>query len=131
MIGSEGTQHTFSSPDGNNHKFLGGNIMASYFLTNTSRPYRTDGSIFGFVKVRKSVFKGGPGEFEAVLNVSTFNVNDGDIHGGQITRVTPMINWYMSKVVRTEFIYGYVFYNRYDLKGRAQLFEARIQFTLM
>ncbi len=130
MIGSEGVAHNFYSNQGNHH-FWGGDFVLSYFLTNTFRPYRTEGAIFGFVNVRRSVFKGGMGEFEAVLRTSTFNVNDGNIRGGQLTRITPMINWYMSRIVRMEFTYGYVFFNRFDLKGQAQLFESRIQFTVM
>jgi len=130
MVGSEGMVHHFYSSEGN-HRFWGGDVMLSYFLTNTVRPYRTDGSIFGFVPVRRSIFKGGWGEFEAVLHASTFDVNDGNIKGGQLWRITPMINWYMSKIIRMEFIYGYGIFDRFDLRGTAQFFESRIQFTVM
>jgi hypothetical protein len=42
----------------------------------------------------------------------TFNSN-----GGQFTRFTPMINWYLAKSLRWELIYGYGQLNRFNLKG--------------
>jgi phosphate-selective porin OprO/OprP len=131
MVGSEGMVHNFISKEGEDHHFYGGDAVLSYFLTNTSRPYKTDGSIFGFVRVRKSVFKGGWGEFEAVLHASTFNLNDGSIKGGQLWRITPMVNWYMSRIMRMEFIYGYGILDRFDLRGNVSFFETRLQFTVM
>jgi phosphate-selective porin OprO/OprP len=131
MIGSEFMFHSFYSDDLEDHKFFGGNIVLSYFLTGAVRPYNTIGSIYGFVPVRKSVFKGGWGEWEAVLTATTLNLNSGSIHGGKMWRITPMINWYLSKAIRMEFIYGYVGLDRFELKGRSQFFESRIQFTVM
>ena len=131
MLGSETVLHQFNGGNSGNHKFFGGDVMVSYFFTNAIRPYRTDGSIFGFVPVRKSVFNGGWGEVEGVLRASTLNLNDGAIQGGQMWRITPMINWYMTKVLRMEFIYGYGILDRFGMKGRIQLFETRLQLTLM
>ncbi len=131
MVGSEFIFHNFYSDDLEDHNFFGGNIVLSYFLTGTVRPYNTIGSIYGFVPVRKSVFKGGWGEWEAVLTATTLNLNNGSIHGGKMWRITPMINWYLSKAIRMEFIYGYVGLDRFGLKGRSQFFESRIQFTVL
>ncbi len=131
MIGSEGMMHTFHVKEGQDHRFIGGDLLISYSLTNSWRPYKTDGSIYGFMRVRKSIFKGGWGEFEAVLRASTFNVNNKDIKGGQFWRITPMINWYMSRIIRMEFIYGYGIFNRFDLRGTTSFFESRLQFTVM
>ena len=88
------------------------------------------GNIFGFVPVAKPVFKGGWGEWEAVLRFSSLNLDDGAIQGGRFWRITPMINWYMSKFVRTEFIYGYGVLERYKMKGAVQIFQARFQLTI-
>jgi phosphate-selective porin OprO/OprP len=79
--------------------------------------------------VTKSVFKGGWGEWEAVLRYSTLDLEDGSIHGGKFWRITPMVNWYMTKALRTEFIYGYGILNRYNMKGAVQIFQARLQLT--
>jgi phosphate-selective porin OprO/OprP len=131
MIGSEVVSHNFYSATADNHRFSGGDVMVSYFFTNNIRPYKTVGSIFGFIPVKKSVFKGGLGAIEGVLRVSTLSLNDGSIQGGKMWRITPMINWYMTKVMRMEFIYGYAILERYSKRGILQLFESRLQFTLM
>ncbi len=131
-IGSEVVTHNFYSDKAGDHKFFGGNVMLSYSITGGIRPYRTDGSIYGFMSPKnKSIFKGGLGEIEAVLFASTLNLNDGDIKGGQMWRITPQINWYMSKVIRFELVYGYGTLDRLNMKGHVQFFETRIQFTVM
>lgn len=131
LLGSEMMVHQFYSKTSENHSFFGGDVVVTYFLTGTKRPYSTTGSIFGFVPVQKSIFKGGWGEWEAVLRFSTLDLNDKSLQGGKFWRITPMINWYMSKVIRTEFVYGYGVLERYHLKGAVQFFQVRIQLTVM
>ena len=132
MIGSEVMQHSFYSNDSGDHHFVGGNIVVSCFLTGGHRPYNPNiGNVFEFVPVKKSVFKGGLGEIELVFQASSFNLNDGNIKGGQFTRFTPMINWYLSRTMRWELIYGYGILDRYNLKGTVQFFETRIQFSFL
>lgn len=131
MLGSEMYLHNFYSDKTEDHHFFGGNIVASYFFTKTFRPYNTIGSIFGFIPVRKSVFKGGWGEWEGVLNFSMLDLNDGAIQGGKFWRITPMVNWYMTKHLRWEFIYGIGQLERFNKKGNVQFFETRFQITLM
>jgi phosphate-selective porin OprO/OprP len=123
--------HKFNASVADDHSFFGGDIIVSYMITKTKRPYTTVGSIFGFVPVTHSVFKGGWGEWEAVVRFSSLDLNDGSINGGKFWRITPMINWYMTKVMRMEFVYGYGVLDRYNLKGAVQIFQVRIQFTLM
>jgi len=131
MLGSEVMLHNFYSNSSDNHKYFGGNAVITYSLTGAVRPYSTNGSFYLFVPVKKPVFNGGWGEWEAVLNFSTFNLNDGPIKGGKFQRITPMINWYLSNLVRMEFIYGYGILDRYNLKGNVQFFQARIQLTII
>lgn len=131
MLGSEALIHNFYSDKLENHQFYGGDVVVSYFFTGAVRPYNTTGSIFGFVPVKKSVFNGGWGEIEGVVRFSTLNLNDKSVQGGQFWRITPMVNWYMSKVIRLEFVYGYGVLDRYKLKGNVQFFETRLQFTVM
>ncbi len=38
-----------------------------------------------------------------------------------------MVNWYMSDNVRLEFTYGYGSLNRFDLVGKTQFFQTRVQ----
>ena len=130
-LGSEVITHNFYSDKADDHKFFGGNLMVTYSITGGMRPYKTEGSIFGFMPVKKSVFKGGLGEIEAAVFASTLNLNDGNIKGGQMWRITPMINWYPVQFIRFELIYGYGVLERYDVKGKVQFFETRLQFTVM
>lgn len=132
MVGSEIAVQNYYSDKGDDHMFYGGNVVLSYFFTKTVRPYNTTGSIFGFVPVKNPLFKkGGWGEFEGVLMASALTLNDGAIKGGKMLRITPMLNWYMTKIFRMEFIYGYGILDRYGLVGHVQFFESRFQITLM
>ena len=130
-VGSEVAMHNYYKSEGEGHSFLGGNVMVAYSLTGGKRPYKPMAGIFGFIQVKKSVFEGGPGEIEAAVFASTLDLNDGSVHGGKMTRITPMINWYLTQYMRMEFIYGYGILERYNLKGTIQFFETRIQFTVM
>jgi phosphate-selective porin OprO/OprP len=130
-MASEVMSHNFYSKSTTDHQFNGGDVLVAYIFTGAVRPYHTETTVFGFVPVKKSVLKGGWGEWEGVLHVSTFNLNDKDIQGGKFTRITPMVNWYMSKNFRMEFIYGYGILDRYGLKGHVQFFETRLQLTIM
>jgi phosphate-selective porin OprO/OprP len=130
-IGSEVMTHNYYSNTAPNHQFYGGDAILSYFFTNTERPYKTTGNIYGFVPVKQGIFDHGIGAIEAVLHVSTFNLNNGNIHGGQFTRITPMVNWYLTQALRMEFIYGYGTLDRFNLKGNVNFFETRLQITLM
>ena len=137
LLGSEVMVHNFTSNkdasnNADNHSFFGGDVQIAYLFTGSKRPYNTsNGNIFGFVPVKKSVFKGGWGEWEAMVRLSMLDLNDGEIKGGKFWRLTPMVNWYMSRAIRIELIYGYGELDRYNLKGGVQFFQARIQFTVM
>lgn len=130
IIGTEYFWDRFSSPSKNNPVFNGGEIVTSYIFTGEMRPYNTIGSIYGFVPVNRSVFKGGPGAWEAVLRFSSFNLNDGLIAGGKFWRITPQLNWYLANGVRFELVYGYGILDRFNIKGATQFFQSRIQFSL-
>lgn len=129
LLGSEFMVHKFHAAE--NHSFFGGDIVATYMLTGTKRPYSTSASLFGFVPVRKSVFKGGWGEWELVLRYSSLDLNSGSIRGGKFWRFTPMINWYMTKMIRTEFVYGYGVLDRYQMKGSVGIYQIRFQLTML
>lgn len=131
MLGSEIYWHKFASIQANDPVFFGGDIVASYMLTGESRPYHTATSIIGFVPVKKPVFKGGPGAWEILCRYSTLDLDGGNLKGGKFWRITPMVNWYLSKDVRLELAYGYGVLDRFNLRGATQFFQARIQFTLL
>jgi phosphate-selective porin OprO and OprP len=131
MFGSEMYWHNFNSSIDENPLFFGGEVVASYMITGESRPYHTVTSILGFVPIKKSVFKGGPGAWEVLFRASTLDLDGGVIRGGKFWRITPMINWYLSKDIRLEVAYGYGVLDRFNLKGATQFFQTRIQFTLL
>jgi phosphate-selective porin OprO/OprP len=131
LLGSEVMMHSFQSDDAENHKFYGGDVVVTYLFTGTKRPYTTVSSVFGFVPVKKSVFKGGLGEWEAVVHFSSLNLNDKSVQGGKFWRITPMVNWYMTKILRMEFMYGYGVLDRYNMQGGLSIFQTRLQLTVM
>ena len=132
VAGSEVIVHNFYSSTSGDHQFAGGAVEFAYLFTGTRRPYLTQsGSVFGFVPVQKSVFKGGWGEWEIVMRYSNLDLIDGNLNGGTFWRFTPMVNWYMTKVIRMEFIYGYGVLNRYNMKGAVQIFQARLQLSIL
>jgi phosphate-selective porin OprO/OprP len=130
-MGSEFYWHQFTSPAENNPLFNGGEFMVSYIFSGESRKYITSTSIFGFVPVKKSVFQGGLGEFEGVLRFTKFDLNGGNIQGGNFWRITPVINWYLSSELRFELAYGYGVLDRFGVKGATQFFQSRIQITIL
>ena len=131
LTGSEFYWHKFSSVSVNNPMFSGGEFMVSYIISGNSRKYLTSTSIFGFVPVKKSVFKGGMGELEGLLRFTTYDLNGGSIQGGKFWRITPMLNWYLSPELRFELGYGYGVLDRFGVKGVTQFFQSRIQMTLL
>jgi phosphate-selective porin OprO/OprP len=131
MFGSEIFAHRFSSSAAKDPLFFGGDVAVSYMITGETRPYYTATSIFGFVPIDRSVFKGGPGAWEVLLRASTLDLDAGSLKGGKFWRITPMINWYLSKDVRFELAYGYGVLDRFGLKGATQFFQTRLQLTLL
>jgi phosphate-selective porin OprO/OprP len=132
VTGSEVIAHHFYSAKVGDHVFTGGAIEFAYLFTGAKRPYNTkSGNVLGFVPVQKSIFKGGWGEWELMLRYSNMDLIDGNINGGSFWRFTPQVNWYASKVIRMEFIYGYGILDRYSMKGAVQIYQARLQLSIL
>jgi len=131
MFGSEIYTHRFNSAEADDPVFVGGDVVASYMITGESRPYHTATGIIGFVPVTNPVFKGGPGAWEVLVRASTLDLDGGTLKGGKFWRITPMVNWYLSKNVRLELVYGYGVLDRYQLKGVTHFFQTRLQLTLL
>ena len=131
MMGSEFYWHSFKSPETGNPTFRGGDVFASYMLTGEERPYTKVSSIYGLVPVKRPVFGGGPGAWEVLVRFSSLDLTEGTLTGGKFWRITPMVNWYLSKDVRLELVYGYGVLDRFNLKGATQFFQARIQLTML
>ena len=94
------------------------------------RVYNTRGGFFDQVSPARPVFQGGPGAWELVANFSYIDLDSGPVQGGKFWRLTPMVNWYLSDNVRLEMTYGYGSLNRFDLVGKTQFFQTRIQLQI-
>jgi phosphate-selective porin OprO/OprP len=131
MLGTEINLYSFHSMQAGNPKYPGGDFVLTYLFTGETRPYLSDNSAFFFVEPKKPLFNGGLGAWEFVLRYSFFNLNKGLMPGGNFWKITPMINWYVTKNIRIEFVYGYGVLDRFNLKGATQFFQTRFQFQIM
>lgn len=127
LLGSEYWWVFASSQQQHDPVFHGGEAAVSYLFNDATRAYNTAGGFFRAVSPARSVFKGGPGAWEAVLRYSYINLDSKTVHGGTFARITPQINWYLSENARLELNYGYGRLDRFDLQGNTQFFQTRIQ----
>ena len=110
--------------------FQGGDVVVSWLATGETRVYNTRGAFFNQVSPARPVFQGGPGAWELVGRFSYIDLDGGTVRGGRFWRITPMVNWHLSDNVRLEFTYGYGSLNRFELNGKTQFFQTRIQLQL-
>lgn len=130
MFGSEYFWNKVDAPSVRDPLFQGGEIFIAYIMTGEIRPYNEKGAYFEMIKPLRSIVDGGGGAVEAVLRYSYVDLNSGDINGGRFKRITPMINWYMTENVRLEIVYGYSSLERFEMTGKTQYFQSRIQIQL-
>src|SRR5262245_36532337 len=112
--------------DGRDPVFNGGDVSAVWLVTGETRPYNKVGGFFTQVTPKKSIFEGGRGAVEAVLNVAYNNFDDQGVLGGKFWRITPMMNWHLAEGLRVQLAYGYGVLDRFGLKGATQFFQSRL-----
>jgi phosphate-selective porin OprO/OprP len=127
LFGTEYFLVNVNSPQTGNPVFNGGEALMAWLLTGEIRTYNTRGGFFEQISPKRSVFNGGPGAWELVSRFSYADLDSGPVQGGIFWRYTPLVNWYMSDNVRLEFEYGYGSLNRFNLVGKTQFFQTRIQ----
>jgi phosphate-selective porin OprO and OprP len=127
LLGTEYFLVHVNSPETGNPFFNGGELAMTWLPTGEIRAYNTRGGFFEQVSPKRTVFNGGPGAWELVGRFSYANLNSGPVRGGIFWRFTPMVNWYMSDNVRLEFSYGYGSLDRFNLVGKTQFFQTRVQ----
>jgi phosphate-selective porin OprO/OprP len=130
LFGGEYGWQNVHPKSGRDLAFHAGNVLASWLITGETRGYKPRGGYFDPVSPERPVFQGGPGAWEAVLNLSYIDLNDRDIEGGKFWRLTTMMNWHLSDNVRFEFSYGYGILDRFGLDSHTHFFQSRIQLTL-
>jgi phosphate-selective porin OprO/OprP len=130
LIGGEYDWHRVDTTGGREEAFHGGNVVATWIITGETRAYNAPGGYFNAVSPDRTVFEGGPGAWEAVLNFSYIDLDSENFRGGTFWRVTPMLNWHLSDNARWEIGYGYGRLDRFDLRGDTQFFQTRLQLQL-
>jgi len=127
LLGSEYFVEKVQAPQSGDPWFHGGEAVISWLLTGETRAYNTRGGFFNQVSPARTVLEGGPGAWEIVGRFSYIDLDGGTLRGGRFWRFTPMVNWHLSDHVRLELAYGYGSLNRFDLIGKTQFFQSRLQ----
>ncbi len=112
--------------NGPNLFFWGGYAQVSYFLTGERRIYGRPSGAFGRV-IPGNPFQptaGHWGAFEVAARVSTLDITDEEIRGGQQTNFTLGLNWYLFSNVRmsANYLHGRVYG-----QGDIDILQARLQ----
>jgi phosphate-selective porin OprO/OprP len=130
LVGGEYNWERVDATGGEEEGFHGGNLVTTWIITGETRGYNAPGGYFKPVSPDRTVFEGGPGAWEAVLNLSYIDLDSESFSGGKMWRLTSMVNWYLSDNIRFELGYAYGVLDRFDLKGHTQFFQSRLQLTL-
>ena len=128
LFGAEYFVQKVNAVDRPDPLFHGGDITACWLITGETRRFNTAGGYFLQVSPARTVFRGGPGAWEAVLKVSYIDLDDQGIRGGRFWRFTPMVNWYLTDHLRLEASYGVGQLDRFGMIGTTQFFQGRLQF---
>jgi phosphate-selective porin OprO/OprP len=106
--------------------FWGGYAQVSYFLTGERRIYGRTAGAFGRV-IPKNPFRPSAGQwgaFQLAARVSTLDLNDRDVRGGQELNFTLGLNWYLLANLRfsANYVRGRVFG-----QGDVDILQGRLQ----
>ena len=130
MFGMEYYFNQVQSKEEDDPFFHGGNVFVSYLLTGETKPYNLRGAYFERTSPARTVFEGGPGAWEFVLDLAYADFKSQQIDGGRYWRITPMVNWHLSDNVRLEFATGYGVLDRFGITGGTVFFQSRLQLQL-
>lgn len=122
---------------GQNFFFQGGYVEAMYWLTGENRNYNRKLGINGAVTPYSNFFRVRTengvetswGAWEATARVSTLDLNDGTVHGGQVTDLTLGMNFYYAVRSRVMFNYIHSYLDRNNVSSNADIVAMRFQFA--
>ena len=129
-VGSEIFLQSVDAPESGNPFFHGGEVFVSWLTTGEVRSYNVRGGYFNQIAPRRQVSDGGPGAWELVTHLTYIDLDSGMLTGGRYWRFTPMVNWYVSDNVRFEFAYGYGSLDRFNMTGKTQFLQFRLQLQI-
>jgi len=114
------------SEDSGDLEFNGYYAQGSYFLTGEHRNYSKSSGAFGRGKLKEkfSIQEGGTGAWEIALRYSDVDLNDKDIHAGEMEDYTVGLNWYLYSNLRIMFDYIYADLENY---GSSNIYQSRFQ----
>jgi len=127
IIGSDNKAQSVGDPN-----FRGGYVQVGWFITGESRPYQTNGGIFGRVLPLTKYGGGNPftkrngGAWEVAGRISHLDLDDGLIEGGKLTDFSAALNWYVNAAVRVKLNYIYA---RPRDRGSANIILLRVQYN--
>jgi phosphate-selective porin OprO/OprP len=130
LFGGEFNRQQADAVTGETPVFHAADAVVTWLITGETRGYNARAGIFDAVSPDRTVFEGGPGAWEAVFHISWIDLDDGTFAGGEMWRVTPMVNWHLSDNMRFELGYGYAVLDRFGVEGSTQFLQSRIQLTL-
>jgi phosphate-selective porin OprO/OprP len=114
-----------------NPTFKGSYVQVGWFLTGESRSYRINSATWDRARPAARFGGGKPfkngnfGALEVVGRLSTIDLNDGLVEGGQLTDFSASLNWYLNAT--TSFRLNYI-YARPKNQGSANIFLLRVQY---
>ncbi len=114
-----------------NPRFAGSYLQFGWFPTGESRPYRTNSGTFDRVLPTKKYSKGNPfkkkngGAWGLAARISTVDLTDGLVEGGELTDYTAAVSWYANATTRVEL--NYIYADPRD-RGSANIVLLRLQY---
>ncbi|MBL8839905.1 MAG: porin [Planctomycetes bacterium] len=110
--------------------FSGWYAQAAWTLTGEPRRYRAAEATLGTPKPAKSLFQdGGCGAWEVAARVSSLDLDDGGVTGGELSDCTLALNWYPSTFTRVMLNLIRADLDRAPDDGKASIVEMRFQFA--
>ncbi len=110
--------------------FQGWYAMAAWTLTGEPRRYKATDGVFQNPKPAKSLFQdGGGGAWEVAARLSSLDLDDGAVTGGELRDLTLGLNWYPSSFTKVMLNVIRADLDKAPDDGQADLLEMRLQFA--
>jgi len=107
-----------------NPKFNGWYILGSWVLSGDSRRYDQD---MGYA--REILPRSDYGAIELMTRYSKLDLDDKTIHGGEMSKLTIGINWWLDAYWKLSINCGKVNLNRFDTQGKSDIVLFRVQWV--
>jgi len=125
-LGGEVFSTWIDSPEAGDPRFSSAWVQGSWILNGNSRPYIRERGIFGVLQPERSVTDGGVGLFEVGARLSTVDLDDGRVHGGESSRLTGVLNWYLTGRALLAFNYGLIQLDVDGVESTTHAFQLRL-----